>query len=436
MLIEFSLSNFRSFRERQTISMVAAPRLRKTECLLKPDLDGESFPNLLKVAAIYGPNASGKSGLMMGINVLQSMVNRPPQVGEQVLPAMPFRFDKNLSNEPSRFEVHFIAKKCRYQFNLALTKERIIEERLVAYPSGEETLYYDRTYINGIDFYRFGPKLEGGETVHDAWKMLTAPQALFLTQAVANSNEELNQLRIPMKWLQRDFSVLDDDEMDRWGQLVQTVGITSPKIGENVSKYLQELDVPVTEIKFKNENDDDFKIEYDSGLTEKQRKIVESVRRPKKTTLTHTTKLGAAEFDLSEESKGTRNLIGFYMPWAMSDDHVVLVDEFDSSLHPEIVVALVRKFLEKDGKGQLIFTTHDTHIMDSKLLRRDQIWLTERTNSGATRIRSVYDFAGRETEDVEKRYFEGYYRSLPKINGESSEIKKVKREKKVNLESN
>jgi hypothetical protein len=395
--------------------MVAAPRLRKKECLLKPELDGERFPDLLKVAAIYGPNASGKSSLMMGMHVLQKMVSRKADTSDSALPVMPFRFDPELANEPSRFEVHFITERCRYQFELALTRERVVEERLISYPKGVETLFYERVYKDGGDIYTLGPKLEGGDTVHNAWKMLTSPQVLFLTQAVANSSEELKQLRAPLHWLRREFSVLDDAEMNVWADLVQMIGVNTPVIGERVSGYLQELDVPVTEMIFQNENTEQLPPVDDSSLTERQRLLLDSMRRPKKTTLTHVSQLGSANFDLSEESKGTRNLIGFYIPWAMSEAHVVMVDEFDSSLHPEIVVALVKKFLKADGKGQLIFTTHDTHLMDSKLLRRDQFWLTERNSCGATRLRSVYDFAGRETEDVEKRYYEGHYRALPII---------------------
>lgn len=416
MLIEFSLSNFRSFRERQTLSMVAAPRLRKKDALLKPDLDGERFPDLLKVAAIYGPNASGKSSLMMGFDVLQTMTHKKPATELSVLPVAPFRFDQSLLNEPSRFEVHFIAERCRYQFDLAMTSERVTEERLVAYPRGAELLLYERVYENGGEKYTFGSNLEGGDAIHKAWRLLTGPQSLFLTQAVANSSEELKQLRVPLKWLQKDFSVLDDSEMTNWSELIQTVGIKMPFIGKDVSRYLNELDVPVVDMRFENIQSDDVKDMADP-VAELHRKniLLESVRAKKKTTLTHATTLGSADFDLSEESKGTRNLIGFFLPWSVSKEHIVLVDEFDSSLHPEIVVALVRKFLTAKGKGQLIFTTHDTHLMDSKLLRRDQLWVTERNKAGASRVRSIYDFAGREAEDVEKRYYEGHYRGLPII---------------------
>jgi AAA15 family ATPase/GTPase len=91
------------------------------------------------------------------------------------------------------------------------------------------------------------------------------------------------------------------------------------------------------------------------------------------------------------------------------------VDELDSSLHPEIVASILSKHLESDLTTQLIFTTHDTHLMNTKILRRDQFWVTERDANGATNLFSIHDFEGREGEDVEKRYFEGRYRGLPLI---------------------
>ena len=86
---------------------------------------------------------------------------------------------------------------------------------------------------------------------------------------------------------------------------------------------------------------------------------------------------------------------------------------FDSSLHPKIIEALVGKHHNAPRVSQLVFTTHDTHLMDSGLLRRDQIWITERDANGATRLFSIHDFKGRQSEDIEKRYYEGRYRGLP-----------------------
>ncbi|MEY4767554.1 MAG: hypothetical protein RL637_193 [Pseudomonadota bacterium] len=392
MLIEFSISNFRSFREKQTFSMVAAPRLRKKENVFKPVVQGEkNFPDLLKVAAIYGPNASGKSNLIKAFDIVRNIANRQPSATFSPFPVAPFRFDPELANQPTRIELHFVHAQQRYQFDLALTQERIVEERLIAFPKGKETLLYERQHTDSMDEYTFG-KLEGGEDLHEFWKKVTGAQALFIAQAVANSSEELTQLRTPFKWLQKGFLNIHRAISNLAEVSQKLIEKLPPVFADELSTFLQAIDVPITNIR---------------------------IEEKEKTILTHETALGSANFDIEEESEGTKNLIGF---WFLLKIHglfeefgSLIVDELDSRLHPEIVISLVRKHIANEEPKQLIFTTHDTHLMDAKILRRDQFWLTERDANGATQLRSIHDFEGRESEDLEKRYYEGRYRGLPII---------------------
>lgn len=391
MLIEFSISNYRSFREKQTFSMVAAPRLKKGDKVFKPVVKGEKIPDLLKVAAIYGPNASGKSNLIKAFEIVSDIAKRQPSAQTALLPVAPFRFDAELADQPTRIELHFIYAEQRYEFELALTQQRIIEERLIAYPNGKETLLYERRHLPSGDEYTFGQQLEGGTDLHELWRKSTSAQMLFIAQAAANSSEELKQLREPFAWLRDGFFVVSGD-MDRFASASQNLAEKHSFATKDISVFLQELDVPVTNIRID--------------------------KKESRTVLTHKTALGEAEFDFQEESDGTKNLIGFWFPWAFHtrriiENGVLIVDELDSSLHPEIVVALVAKHLKSDTPSQLIFSTHDTHLMDAKLLRRDQFWLTERDTNGATQLRSIHDFEGRQSEDLEKRYYEGRYRGLP-----------------------
>ena len=205
MLIEFSVENFRSIRFRQTLSMVAASRLKKKENAIAAPVTGERFPALLKAVAIYGPNASGKSSVFKAMELLKWMVLAKPSAEDRRLPASSFRFDPELRDEPSRFEVHFVEAGVRYAFEMALSAERIHEERLSIYVKGVEHELYARKYLAGHDTYTFGEMLEGGSALHEAWRQLTGPQVLFLSQAVANSNEEINQLRKPFMWLSNDL---------------------------------------------------------------------------------------------------------------------------------------------------------------------------------------------------------------------------------------
>jgi AAA15 family ATPase/GTPase len=413
MLIEFSVSNFRSFREKQTFSMVAAPRLKKGDNVFKPVVKGEKLPDLLKVAAIYGPNASGKSNLIKALSLVSEVAKRQPSAQSVPFPVSPFRFDPQLADQPTRIELHFIYAEQRYEFQLAITQERIVHERLVAFPKGKEALLYERQHLTTGDQYTLGEKLEGGRDLHELWKKSTGSQVLFINQAVANSNADLNQLREPLKWLNLGFLIVDNKNMEWLQQNCKAI----VKIDENFTKklidFLQTFDIPITDIHI-----DEIKSglhNYSQKNNEQKSPLLEVIPTQIKTVLTHQSLLSKSEFDFEEESEGTQNLIGFWLPWSVHNrsNFGLIVDELDSSLHPEIVIALITKHLKAESPAQLIFTTHDTHLMDAKLLRRDQFWITERDTNGATQLRSIHDFEGRESEDIEKRYYEGRYRGLP-----------------------
>jgi energy-coupling factor transporter ATP-binding protein EcfA2 len=418
MLIEFSVANFRSFRERQTLSMVATPRLRKRENVFKPELKGEKFPDLLKVAVIYGPNASGKSNLLKALGVVQEIAEREPSTRDIPLPVAPFCFDATLADQPSLFELHFIHAGLRYQFNLAVTAERIVGEKLLAFPKGGESLLYERQHTNHGEIYDFGAQLKAslGEDILQAWKKLTPPRLLFIAQAVANSSEELDHLKAPFEWLrQSSFYLLNG--MGAMAAAAQRLAGKNEFHAIAVAAFLREVDVPISGIRVETVDTPKSHLNALAALAFPEEKSTKVPTR-NKTILTHKTALGDADLSFEDESEGTKNLIGFWLPWVTKDpslgtDRLLIVDELDSSLHPKIVAALVEKHINDPQPSQLIFSTHDTHLMDTKLLRRDQFWITERDINGATQLRSIHDFEGRDSEDIEKRYYEGRYRGLP-----------------------
>jgi len=420
MLIEFSVANFRSFRERQTLSMVATPRLRKRENVFKPELTGEKFPDLLKVAVIYGPNASGKSNLLKALSVVQEITEREPSTRDIPLPVVPFRFDAELADQPSLFELHFIHSGLRYQFNLAATSERIVGEKLLAFPKGRESLLYERQHTLQGDVYSFGPSLTASlnSELLETWKKLTPPKLLFIAQAVANSSEELTQLKAPFEWLgESSLSVLNG--MTAMTASAQRLVGKYELHAKDMAAFLREVDVPISGIRVETIETPQYQLNALAALAYPDEKSTKTSSR-NKTILAHKTALGEADLSFEDESDGTKNLMGFWLPWitqapALYPRRLLVVDELDSSLHPKIVAALIEKHINAELPSQLIFTTHDTHLMDAKLLRRDQFWITERDMNGATQLRSIHDFEGRDNEDIEKRYYEGRYRGLPLI---------------------
>jgi AAA15 family ATPase/GTPase len=420
MLIEFSVTNFRSFRERQTLSMVAAPRLRKRENVFKPESAGEKFSDLLKVAVIYGPNASGKSNLLKALDVVRRIAQREPSTRILSLPIFPFRFDTELADQPSVFELNFIHAGIRYQFTLSATSERIVGEKLLSYPKGEESLLYERLHSVHGESYQFGTLLKDSlsSDLLDAWQKLTPPKLLFIAQAMANSNEAMTPLKVPFEWLRRaSFSLLNG--MDVMSDAAQELAAKNAIHGNNIASFLRDVDVPISKMTVETLEFPPVGLNALSKHLDKENESMNLAPRViKRTVLTHKTALGDADLTYEDESEGTKNLIGFWLPWSTkastySAERLLIVDELDSSLHPKIVAALVEKHINSKVPSQLIFTTHDTHLMDAKLLRRDQFWITERDMNGATQLRSIHDFEGRESEDIEKRYYEGRYRGLP-----------------------
>lgn len=394
--------------------MVAAPRLGKKNNVFKPKVAGENLPGLLKVAAIYGPNASGKSSLVSAMAIPYELMKN--SVVPKQLPVWPFRFDPDLADKPSNFEFNFIQQEMRYQFILSATAERIIEEKLTCYPKGKEQLLYSRTYSSSGENYTFGKILEGGDIVHNAWKQLTGPRTLFLAQAVSNSSEELKQLKKPFDWFVQTSTSIMHDGMEKWAEFAKTLLKKNGIFVQHLQKFLEDIDIPVSGIRLE-EIDPASVFDPKMSLAEQHRTVLTNY----KTLLTHKTALGEAEFDFDEESGGTKNLIGFWMPWVListaEKNGILIVDELDSSLHPKIVEGLVERHLESGNNSQLIFTTHDTHLMNTQKLRRDQFWVTERDRNGATQLFSVHDFQGRDSENIEKRYYEGRYRGLPILRG-------------------
>ncbi|MEA3224515.1 MAG: AAA family ATPase [Planctomycetota bacterium] len=161
MLVEFRVANYRSFREEQTLSLVAS---KDTE--LGDNCVDQGKLRLLKAVGIYGPNASGKSNLIKALSTMRDIIEKPCKPGER-LPVTQFKLDDKYSNEPSSFEVTFIYKESRYQYGFTATTERIHDEWLYAYPQGRSRdiaqTWFERKFNRKTEEteWNFGPYLRG-----------------------------------------------------------------------------------------------------------------------------------------------------------------------------------------------------------------------------------------------------------------------------------
>lgn len=419
MLIEFSVSNFRSIHETQTISM-AASKYYKEKIEDNSFVSGiSSLPRLLRSAVIYGPNAAGKSTLVMALAFMRGMVVNSAsksQEGEEI-EVTPFLLDSKSREKGSEFEIFFVEEGVRYQYGFVINTERILREWMIAYPKGRPQYWFDREFnpLTSKYNYEFGDKFLGGRR-RDDWSMNTRGNALFLSTAILLNNE---QLKPAFHWFQKRLRILEPHTSLGPGY---TAKICEKEEARNrIVEFLNEHDIGISDIIIEKRkfSVDDLPSDIPDELKEELKKDLEG-KDLTDIYFAHK-QIDSDEkvlFSPFQESHGTRNLFSFAGPWqdVVDNDRVLIVDELDTSLHPLIVHHLV-KLLHKDGesKAQLIFTTHDTTILSQEIMRRDQIWFVEKSKGLSTTIYPFSDFNVRANEAWEKGYLQGRYGAIPFI---------------------
>ncbi len=421
MLIEFRVENHRSLRDEQVLTMEAGrvgdeddPRPRKVPGHAK---------KLLTVAALYGANASGKSNVLSALAFMREAVLTSHWLWspDQAIPRQPFAWGPK-STEASMFEVAILIGKTRYQYGFALTDEIVAEEWLNAWPKGKKQTWFER---DGDD-YKFSENLKGeNQTI----KSVTRNNALFLSTAAQHGHSQLagvhswfNDLdfvnldfalripgRIPPYYSTPSRSMTRHAGTLRAAALGQSTPAANP-ILEAYIKLLKGADSGITGLKFVgNVSEDDRFGPIDRNIR-----------------LRHQAQIDDAWLPLKEESRGTRRVFEIARPIlvAVQEGGLLLVDELEASLHPLLAQRLVQLFNDpktNPKNAQLIFTTHDTNLLSSTLgepaLRRDQIWLTEKDQEGATVLYPMTDYKPRKAESLERGYLLGRYGAIPFLGG-------------------
>ena len=406
--------------------MVASSRLKrlKQSNTFPPPNKDLKVPDLLKCAAIFGANASGKSNFVKAIRFVEYMVLSSSKVEPNgKINVQPFRLNSSCAHQDSGFEIEFIERDIRFQFGFTINAQRITSEWLVAYYTSRPTELYKRCFDaqEGRDKYTFGRSLEGGRLRKD-WAGQTGPKTLYLSRVVQASSDEYKQLKIPFEWFATRLSVEPRVERSNLESSFSTQYCESESRKHQVIEFLNSLDIPISDVLIEEKSmaseevlsifNEDFvdRLSEQYGLDNSLR-----IREPR---FVHKDSDGnQVEFLPADESDGTLNLFAFAAKWleVMKNDFVLVVDELDSSLHPLAVWELIRKLSESHSRAQLIFTTHDVTILRSKFLRRDQVYFVSTNSARASSMYSLQDFKGREEDAFEDRYLQGRYGATPVI---------------------
>jgi AAA15 family ATPase/GTPase len=420
MLIEFWVSNYRSFKARQVLSMVAshAKEHRETHTF---DAGIPGFERILASAAVYGANASGKTNLLRSLQYMQAVVLNSAAFSPTLpLDYTPFKFDMLTQIEPSEFKITFIEGETRYEYCFSLDATRIYREQLVEFHTNHPRVLFERSYnkkSQGYD-WKFSKAFRGNRVL---WRNATRPNALFLSTAIQLNNTQL----LPVfSWFQKRLvTVLDARQMN----LVLTLRLLDDPNGkERLLPFIREADPGIADVKVRAEP-------WNPNLAFVQGVLPliyqDSPTSPPKVaniTFSHLSKGSseAASLDIGDESSGTQVLFRTAGAWlnVLLNGEVLLVDEVDASLHPLLIQFLISRFhseLTNPQRAQIVFTTHNTFLLSQEIFRRDQIWFVEKDTDNASKLYPLSDFSPRNDEVIERWYMRGRYGALPIVGNAS-----------------
>ena len=428
MLIRFRVRNYRSLKEEQELSLVASSLKDSREAVTQ--IAGLNL-GLLRVAAIYGANASGKTNVIKAFQYTSNAVRDSQRrwSPEGPIPREPFLLDPRSKSNSSSFEVDLVLDGVRFHYGFVLNDREILEEWLDAYPSGKRQTWFKRE----AGAFTFGKKLAGDNR---AIERLTRPNSLFLSAAAQNNHEAL----LPVyRWFAEQLThVPRERRFLHWqtAEMCQNEGFRC-----SLQDVLRAADLGVVGVDVRLE--DAFSLPPTEGGGAKERALMEEVMgqlRKLAARIKEGDQSGSALWDKrpvlalihkgsaeagvplgeDDESDGTLAFFGLLGPAlrAIKSGGTLCVDELDASMHPLLALEVVHLFNDPklNPRGaQIIFTTHDTNILDKASLRRDQIWFTEKDAQGGTHLYPLTDFKPRKNENLARGYLQGRYGAVPFI---------------------
>ncbi|WP_339367614.1 AAA family ATPase [Nodularia spumigena] len=382
---------------------------------------------LLKSAAIYGANASGKSNLAKAISFMKwFMINSSKETqSTEEIGVEPFRLSTETETEPSLFEIVFLLDGKKYRYGFEATQQRVISEWLFYVPNKRETRIFERNFEESTEIFNISKIFKGGGI-----DSKTRHNALFLSVAAQFNVEIAEKI---LDWLTRKLKIISglDDISDYTVSYLAEGNDNRSDIIQLIKKLdlgIREITVKETEIRLnslplpEDTSEELKKMIVKSGIVKAT--LIKTVHQKFDSQGNH---ISLELFDLYEhESEGTQKIVSIagILVDTFKNGDVLIFDEFDARLHPLITKAIVEIFNSQEtnyNNAQLIFITHDTNLLSNKLFRRDQIWFTEKNKYGATDLYSLVEYPIRNDASFENDYIQGKYGAIPFI-GNLSQI--------------
>ena len=425
MIIRFSVENWKSFRNKTTFSMIASRERQH----------GERVPNvkkyqmkILPISAIYGGNASGKSNFFDALQFVQQLVVNGT-LPDRSIPVETFKLDPKSLVQPTRFEFELLINEEIYAFSFAVTKNSVLEEKLVQIFTNSETVLYERKNSK-IEFHKSLSKIDFLKFAFQG----TRENQLFLTNAVFQNVESFQPI---YNWFRDNLKLVGPNS--KYGHFDLFHDEKNPQ-NITMNEMLQKLDTGIARIGGEEIPIESIsqatKLQLQEELQEGRSKIIASEQNTgrflvsrtngnlivKKLITYHSTAYGSeVKFEFNQESDGTKRVIdllpAFLEISAPNSKTAYVIDELDRSLHTLLTKRMLETYLSScsnESRSQLLFTTHDVHLMDQEIFRRDEMWVAERDNHGGSSLLSFSEYKDvRYDKDIRKSYLQGRLGGIP-----------------------
>lgn len=402
MIAEIKFKNMFSFRD-ETVLSFEADKSKDLESYhvveLAPDV------KLLKLAVIYGANASGKSNIIKVCDFIRSFITCTPLNKAELIKIVPFLLNRTSKKQASEFSVSFYAmngdKAIRYVYSVLLETTHIVRETLIYYLSQQPATVFERSMENNVSSIKFGQKVKISTAAKEEITLKCLPNmSVFAAYMQVNTN--IAEMETALQYLTKQMmpAIVPTSSLSRYAE----EAIKKETAKEYILRYLQEADFNISNISSKEQETKKGVVNY----TMYQHKVSSG--------------LGGNdyyEFPELYESDGTIRTFGLasQIQNSIGSNAFLAVDEIESSLHPKLIEYMIERFLKESKQAQLLLTTHyDGLLGEEDLLRKDNIWFAEKNTDGASVLYPLTDFKGlNRISSLQKAYKFGKFGAVPNL---------------------
>lgn len=425
MIQELKIKNFLSFKDEVTLSFEATKDKKLEEYQVVEVAKGV---RLLKLGIVYGANASGKSNLLNAFEFLRDFWFEIAESKEDETGVIPFLLDLEIPKQPSSFKLTFYVEQTKYVYSLDITEKHVVSERLEFYPGVQPAVVFERKLVNAISEIVFGPKIKVSQVAKDEISIKCLSN-MSVFAAYNQVNTQIVELGNAVDWMQNQFMPSIEPATSLIGYSGHLIA-DDDKAKDKILAFLQKADFNIKSInsqKVKEEISEEFisKVkELNIPKQELERLQKERSISRVETTFEHEVvnedgSVSLFPLDIELQSAGTKRVFGLAgaILSTLKQNAFLAIDEIESKLHPRLIEFVLEQFLRESKQAQLLVSTHYDGLLDEDdLLRKDNVWFTEKKKDASTALYSLADFNGiNRLTSLQKAYRYGKFGAIPNI---------------------